>query len=146
MTDITVFTQSLGAEDLSWDLTPDIDQAYVEGGTIDLATDTALWNAAQLWPDGFLKSGLVLALRSGRYVPYLNSASDSQNVAAGILRASVQVVQLNGQLKTKIGVAVVKAFAVVSQAKLPYTSSNAAAGGFLDANGIADLPHIHFAA
>lgn len=146
MTDITVFTQSLGVEDLSWDLTPDIDQAYVEGGTIDLVTDTALWSAAQHWPGGFLKSGLVLALRSGRYVPYLNSASDAQNVAAGVLRAAVQVVQPNGALKTKVGIAVVKAFAVVSSAKLPYTSGNAALGGFIDATGKTDLPLIFFAA
>jgi hypothetical protein len=146
MTDITVFTQSLGAEDLSWDLTPDRDQAYIEGGTIDLVTDTALWNAAQHWPKGFIPSGTVLALRSGRYVPYLNSAADAQNVAAGVLRASVQVVQLNGQLKTKIGVAVMKAFGVISQARLPFTSSTAAAGGYIDATGITDLPRIHFAA
>jgi hypothetical protein len=146
MTDITVFTQSLGAEDLSWDLTPDIDQAYAEGGTIDLSTDSSLWNAAQHWPKGFIPSGTVLALRSGRYVPYLNSAADAQNIAAGILRASVQVVQTNGQLKTKVGVAVVKAFAVVSQSKLPFTSSSAAAGGYIDATGITDLPRIHFAA
>lgn len=146
MTDITVFTQSLGAEDLSWDLTPDIDQAYCEGGTIDLATDSALWNAAQHWAKGYIPSGMVLALRSGRYVPYLNSAADAQNVAAGVLRASVQVVQINGQLKTKVGVAVMKAFGVVSQARLPFTSSSAAAGGYLDATGITDLPHIHFAA
>lgn len=146
MTDITVFTQSLGAEDLSWDLTPDIDQAYAEGGTIDLSTDSALWVAAQHWPKGFIPSGTILALRSGRYVPYLNSAADAQNVAAGILRASVQVVQPNGQLKTKVGVAIVKAFAVVSQARLPFTSTSAAAGGYIDATGITDLPRIHFAA
>lgn len=142
MTDIGVFKQSLPAEDLSWDLTPDNDAPYAEGGTLDVSA----FNQAQHFPDGFIKSGCVLAVKNGDLVPYLDSAVDSQNVAVGILRASIQVVQPNGQLKTKVGAAVLKAFAVVSASKLPYTAGNAAAGGFLDANGQADLPHIHFAA
>lgn len=142
MTDFTVFTQSLGAEDLSWDLTPDIDQAYVEGGTLNVSA----FDQAQHYPEGFIKSGCVLALKNNELVPYLDSAGDSQNVAVGILRASAQVVQPNGQLKTKVGAAVLKAFAVVSASKLPYTSSGTALGGFLDADAKTDLPHIHFAA
>ena len=143
MTDISVFTHQYLPEDLTWDLSPDQDAVYVEGGTLDVSKFTQ----AQHFPNGFIPSGTVLALDpAGTLAPYLNSAADSTNVAVGILRASVQVVRPTGELKTKIGVAVVKAWAVVSQSHLPFTSSNAANGGYLDAAAQTDLPHIHFAA
>jgi len=63
------------------------------------------------------------------------------------LRASVQAVQpVTGAVKGFVGCAVLEAWGVVSVAKLPLTVGNAAGGGYIDANGQADLPHIHFAA
>lgn len=143
MTDISVHVQQLRPEDLSWDLTPDQQMAYVEGGTLDVAG----FNQAQHYPNGFIPSGAVLALNpAGHLVPYLNSAVDSTNVAVGILRASIQVVRPDGSVKGLVGAAVMKAFGVVSSAALPYTSGNQALGGYIDATGKTDLAHIHFAA
>lgn len=144
MTDISVHSAQLLPENLSWDLTPDSMMAFVEGGTLDVSKFTQ----AQHFPNGFIPSGTVLAKDpAGDYAPYLNSAADSTNVAVGILRASVQVIRpIDGSIKAKVGVAVMKAFGAVSQAKLPFTSSNAANGGYLDAAAITDLSHIYFAA
>lgn len=145
MTDISVFTQQVQGEDLSWDLTPDEDQAFVPGGTIDVS----LFTQAQHFPNGYIPSGTVLGkvTATGLLGPYLDTATDGRQTAVGILRASVQVVRYGtGALKTKVGVAVMKAFGVVDTTKLPFTSTNAANGGFLDANGQADLPRIHFTA
>jgi hypothetical protein len=143
MTDISVYTQQFPTENLSWDLS-NLEVPYVEGGTIDVSKFTQ----AQHFPNGFIPSGTVLGkvTASGLLAPYLGSASDGTQAAVGILRASVSVVQLNGTLKSKVGVAVLKAFGVVSVSKLPFTSSNAAAGGYIDAAGQTALSHIHFAA
>lgn len=144
MTDISVHSYQLLPENLSWDLSPDQDAVYVEGGTLDVSKFTQ----AQHFPNGFIPSGTVLAVNpAGDLVPYLNSAVDSTNVAVGLLRASVQVIRpADGSTKAKVGVAVMKAFGVVSQKALPFTSANAAAGGYIDAAGITDLGHIFFAA
>lgn len=144
MTDISVHSAQLHPENLSWDLTPDLQMAYVEGGTLDVSKFTQ----AQHFPNGFIPSGTVLALDpAGNLAPYLNAAADSTNVAVGILRASVQVIRpIDGSIKSLVGVAVMKAFGVVSQAKLPFTSGTAANGGYIDAAAIADLARIHFAA
>lgn len=142
MTDISVFTQQFLAEDLSWDVTPDHDMTYKSGDTIDVS----LFTQAQHFPNGFIPSGTVLGRKtSGALLgPYLDAASDGRQTAVGILAASIQVVRTNGSLKAKVGVAVARAFLVVATAKLPFTSGNAAAGGYLDANGKADLPLIFF--
>lgn len=143
MTDISVFTQQFPTENLTWDLSA-LEVPYVEGGTLDVSKFTQ----AQHYPNGYIPSGTVLGVvtASGLLAPYLDSASDGTQTAVGILRASVSVVQLNGTVKSKVGCAVLKAWGVVSSSKLPLNSTNAAAGGFIDANGKADLPHIHFAA
>lgn len=144
MTDITPFTYQVLAENLAWDLSnPEV--PYVEGGTLDVS----LFTAAQHYPNGFIPSGTVLGkvTASGKLGPYLDAASDGRQTAVGILRASVQAVQPNtGAVKGSVGCAVLKAWGVVSVAKLPLTSGTAAGGGYIDANGQADLPHIHFAA
>jgi hypothetical protein len=144
MTDITPYVQQVLAENLSWDLSnPEV--PYVEGGTLDIS----LFTAAQHYPNGFIPSGTVLGkvTTGGLLGPYLDTATDGRQTAVGILRASLQAVQPStGVVKTKVGCAVLKAWAVVSVAKLPLTVGTAAAGGYIDANGQADLPHIHFAA
>jgi hypothetical protein len=144
MTDIAVFTQQVLAENLSWDLSnPEV--PYVEGGTLDVSKFTQ----AQHFPNGYIPSGTVLGkvTATGYLAPYLGTASDGSQTAVGILRASIQVIQpANGTLKSRVGCPVLKAWGVVSQAKLPFTSGNAAAGGYLDAAAITALSHIHFAA
>ncbi|MGZ6852473.1 MAG: head decoration protein [Mycobacteriaceae bacterium] len=144
MTDITPFTYQVLAENLSWDLSnPEV--PYVEGGSLDIS----LFTAAQHYPNGYIPSGTILGkvTATGKLGPYLDAAVDGRTTAVGILRASVQAVQpQTGAVKTYVGCAVLKAFGVVSIAKLPFTSGNAAAGGYIDANGQADLPRIHFAA
>lgn len=145
MTDVSVYTIQALPEDLSWDLTPDIDGTYAGSGTLDLT----LFTAAQHFPGGFLKSGCVLGkvTASGKLGPYLAGATDGRQTAYGILKASLQVIQpTTGATKTNVGCAVYRAWAVVSLARLPYTSVNAVAGGFIDAAAQTALSHIHFEA
>lgn len=134
-------------ENLEWDLTPP-GQRKTLGGTLAVAAFTA----GQHFPNGYLQSGLVLALattgaNSGLLVPYLNSATAGLgDVAVGILVHSVPVTRLvGGTNRAKIGVAYMVS-GLVSASKLPYTSGNAAAGGYLDTAGRADLSQIIFAA
>lgn len=145
MTDIGVFTQNFQAENLAWDLTPP-HGGFDQQGTLAIAAFTQ----AQHFANGYIPSGTVLALGtastySGFLVPYLDAGSNGAATAVGILKASVQVVQINGVLKAKVGCAY-RVHGVVSKSKLPFTSSSAAAGGYLDADAQADLPLIYFAA
>lgn len=143
MTDISVFSTPFQAENLSWDLSsPGV--PYVESGTLDVS----LFNAAQHFPNGFIPSGTVLGkvTAGGALGPYLDTAGDGRQTAVGVLRASVQVLQPTGVAKTKIGVAVMKAFGVISVSKLPFTSGTAALGGYIDAAGQTDLKSLFFAA
>lgn len=143
MTDISVYTQQFPTENLSWDLSS-LEVPYVGGGTLDVST----FNQAQHFPNGFIPSGTVLGkvTATGFLAPYLGTATNGSQTAVGILRGSVSAIQLNGTLKAKVGVAVLEAWGVVSVARLPFTASNAAAGGYVDAAAETALPHIHFAA
>lgn len=143
MTDISVFTVQEFAEDLSWDLSS-MEVPYVASDTLDVS----LWDAATHYPNGFLPSGLILGRKTsgGLIGPYLDSLANGQQTAVGILRASIQVVQPNGALKTKIGIPRLDSFAVVSISRLPVTSVSAPLGGFIDAAGQTDLKFIRFVA
>ena len=142
MTDISVFTQQVQPENLSWDLTP-------PHGGIDMqgTINVSLFNQAQHYANGYIPSGTVLSVitATGLIAPYLNSGTGGQDVAVGILKASVQVVQINGVVKTKVGCAY-RVHGAVSVAKLPFTVGTAALGGYIDATGKTDLPLIYFAA
>lgn len=141
MTDIGVYTQPFAAEDLSWDLT-EPGQGYDKGGTLSVAAFTQ----AQHFPNGYIPSGTVLGIitATGLLGPYLDAAVDGRQTAVGVLKATIAVVQPNGTLKTKVGCAYRKAFCALSSARLPFTVGNAAAGGYIDAAGKADLPLIVF--
>ena len=142
MTDIGVYTQPFQAENLSWDLSrPDV--PFVDSGTLDVS----LFTAAQHFPNGYIPSGTVLGkvTASGLLGPYLDAATDGRQTAVGVLRASIQVLNPNGTAKSKVGCPVLKAFGVVKTSALPLTSGTAAGGGYIDANGQADLPRLHFA-
>lgn len=145
MTDFTVSAlTTVVAENLEWDLTPPHGRVVI-AGTLAVASLTQ----AQHYPDGFLKSGAILSLATtgtynGFLVPYLNAATaGTGDVATGVLVASVPVQRISGVdvARTRVGVALMVR-GVVSQSKLPYTSGNAAAGGYIDAAGKADLPAI----
>jgi hypothetical protein len=131
--------QAYTFENLEWDLTPP-EGGFVRSGTLDVAA----LNAAQIFPDGVVKSGLVLAKNTATQllVPYIAAGANGTGTPYGLLRASVPVTRLiGGTNRTKIGVAVL-VHGVVAASKLPYTSGNAAAGGFADAAGKTALPLI----
>lgn len=141
MTDISVFSQAFQFEDLSWDLTP-VGTGFVIAGTLD----TSLLTAAQHYPNGYLKSGFVCGkvTTGGLIGPYLDAAGDGRTKAVGILRASVRIARYgDGSVVPKIGIAML-VHGQVDPTRLSFTSGNAAAGGYLDANGQADLPLIYF--
>lgn len=145
MTDIAVSTQALQAEDLSWDLTPP-HGGFDDQGVLGIGAFTQ----SQHFPNGYIPSGCVLALAtggtySGLLVPYLDAGSNGAAVACGILKASLTVVRTNGTLLTKIGAAF-RVHAYVKVSRLPFNSTNQAAGGYLDADAQVDLNHIYFKA
>jgi hypothetical protein len=83
---------------------------------------------------------------SNLLVPYITAGANGAGTPAGILRASVPITRFSGGTnRTRVGVALL-VHGVVSQAKLPYTSGNAAAGGFVDAGARTGLPLIYWAA
>lgn len=144
MTDFVLSPNSaVTFENLEWDLTPP-EGGFVLGGTLDVSA----LNAAQHYPNGYVQSGLILAKNtvSNLLVPYIAAGANGAGTPAGILRASVPVTRaLGGTNRARIGVALL-VHGVVSQSKLPYTSGNAAAGGFVDAGARTGLPLIYWAA
>ncbi len=110
--------------------------------------DLTLFNQAQHYPLGFIPDGVVLGkvTATGKYGPYLASATDGRQAATGISLNPVSVYQLGtltGQLITAVGVAqVVHCFVNVPQ--LPFTSTNAALGGYLDSAARTALRNIVF--
>lgn len=140
MTDIGITTVNEQAEDLSWNRTPPHGE-FRGFGTLDVS----LFTLAQHAVNGFIPAGTILGIKTtgGKIGPYLDAAADGTQTAVGILSASVQVKNPDGTSKTLIGVAYMK-HGVVSIARLPFTSGTAAAGGYIDANGQADLARIQF--
>jgi len=132
MTDFAMApSQAVTFENLEWDLTPP-ESAFVRSGTLDVSSLTQ----AQHYPNGYVLSGLVLAKNTvtNLLVPYIAAGANGAGTPYGLLRASVPVTRYGNGNRTKIGVACL-AHGVVSSSKLPYTSGNAAAGGFIDAAG-----------
>jgi len=144
MTDISIYTNPVQAEHLSWVLTPP-DGGFDQNGTLSIAA----FNATQHYPNGYIPSGTVLGriTATGLLGPYLDSALDGRQTAVGILKATVSAIapNTNGQVKVKVGCAY-RVHGMVSAAKLPLTSGTAALGGYIDAASKVDLPLIYFAA
>jgi len=135
--------QAFTFENLEWDLTPP-EGGFVRSGTLDVSALTA----AQHYPNGFVLSGLVLAKNTSTNLlqPYIAAGANGTGTPIGLLRASVPITRLvGGTNRTKVGVAVL-CHGVVDSTKLPYTSGNAAAGGFADTAGKTALPLILWAA
>lgn len=144
MTDIAVTTFTELAEDRRWYLGDPGNKGFDQADTIDVS----LFDQTTMFPNGFLPSGIILGRKtSGALLgPYLDSLSNGQQTAVGILNASIKVVNDNGTLKTKIGVGVLKAFAAISVAHLPFAVGGQPLGGYIDADGKADLPLLFWAA
>lgn len=141
MTDMTVVSTSYQVEKRAWYL----GTADLPGWTESIGIDVSAFNAAH-YTNGYIPSGTVLGkiTATGKAGPYLAGASDGRETAVGFLFSSVRIPDLTDLTKDTAG-AILVAFAPISVAKLPFTSSTTS-GGFLDTAGRADLPLIHFAA
>lgn len=140
MTDISLFNRALQSEDRSWDLTPP-DAALDQGGTLDIT----LFNAAQHYANGYIPSGTVLGkvTATSKWGPYLSTAGDGRQIAAAILRFSIQVTRYDGTLPANVGFDGL-VHGKVDASKLPFTSGTAALGGYLDAAAQTALKLIYF--
>ena len=138
MTDISVEIKAFQVEKRSW-LIPQpggIGHGYTPSGTLDMS----LFDAETHYPNGYVPSGMALGQVTGTKLlgPYDPTASDGRQAATGALFASLSV----RSATSKIGCAVVKAFAVIKLSKLPFQSGP---GSFDEAARTA-LPTIHFEA
>lgn len=145
MTDIGVYTTAVQAEDHSWQLDP---QPHNQGLRRNETLLVSLFTQAQHFVNGYIPSGTILGrvTASGLLGPYLDAASDGRQTAVGVLLDSVSVIGPAGVVKARVGVATLVAFKGITKARLPFTSGTAAGGGYIDANGQADLPLIFWAA
>ena len=138
MTDISVSSTAFQVEKRSWLLSP-----HGTEMTPSITLDVSAFTAATHYPDGYLKSGIVLAqlASGGKYVPYVDAGSGGAGVAVGLLFSSVKVPSLTDLTKDVGGALFVHG--LVKASKLPIANA-ASGGGFLDANGQAELKLIHF--
>jgi hypothetical protein len=129
MTDISVRTEQHYSEDRSW-LHDDHGTGMTRGVTLDLA----LFTEADHYPDGHLRSGLVLGIvtTSGLAGPYDDAATDGREDAIGHLFTSVAV----RDSSIDVGAAVLDHGAVVE--------GNLPANHGLDAAAKADLPMVAY--
>lgn len=143
----SIFVETTGnyqAENRSWLLSA---HGTDPGTTPSITLDTSAFTAATHYPNGYIKSGIILGVitATGKYGPYDDSLVNGQEVAAGILFSSVKVPNL-ADLTVDPGAAMV-VHGFVSSAKLLAVVANAATGrGYIDTAGKADLKLIHFAA
>jgi hypothetical protein len=133
MTDISVTTSTYQPADRPW-LLWEADGTIGSVARIDGTLNFALFTANTHYPNGYIASGTVVGkvTSGGRIGPYDNAASDGRQTAIGFLFNDVKVPP---STSTKVQVAIVDAFAAVSQSRLP-------ANHGLDSAGIADLPLI----
>lgn len=147
-TDISVRTTQYQTGDRSW-LIPQpggIGFGYTPSGVLDVSTLTA----ATHYPNGYVPSGLVLGIITAAstggkvvYGAYDDTAVDGRAVAAAFLFDDATIPNPLDLTKDP-GIAVVAAFAVVRESRLPIQATGTPAGrGYLDANGRADLKLIY---
>lgn len=111
---------------------------------LNVTLDPALFTGGTHYPNGYLPSGTVVAIKTatGLAGPYDDAASDGRQTAYGITYGDARFVYDNGATAAKVGISVVVNQAIVSKAKLPFQSGT----GFADAAGITDLKNITFVA
>jgi hypothetical protein len=105
------------------------------GSTPSATLDLSLFTEADHYPDGYIKSGIVVGkvTASGLYGPYDPAAVDGREAAAGLLFDSETVE--SGQTQATNALLV---HGFVNEARLPYSGVT----GAIDAAGKADLAHI----
>jgi hypothetical protein len=111
---------------------------------LNVTLDPALFTAGTHYPNGFLPSGTVVAIKTatGLAGPYNDAAADGTQTAYGITYGDARFVYATASTAAKVGISVVVNQAIVSKAKLPFQSGT----GFADAAGITDLKNITFVA
>lgn len=130
MTSIAVETVgSYQADDRSW-----LVGKHGTEDTPSVALDVSAFTANTHYPNGYLKSGIVLGkiTATGKYGPYDNAAVDGRETAAGILFSAVKVPDTADTTKDTNGAVLVHGFVIASK----LTGS--------DANAQTDLRLIHF--
>lgn len=146
MTNIGVFQQPYQSEDRSWLLT-ELEDAYKRSATLSVAAFTQATHFANFYiPSGTALGAITASSVGGALVvgPYDDTAADGRQTCIGYLASATRVVDPMFQALALVGVAIVEAFAAVNVTRLPFNSTNASTGrGYIDANGIADLAHIH---
>jgi len=88
--DLSVRTRTFGLEDRSWLASGHGTEAMTDiGGTLDLT----LFPQATYWPQGYIKSGLVMGkvTASGLFGPYSASATDGRQIALGLLFNTIEI-------------------------------------------------------
>lgn len=134
MSDISVSSTSYQVENRAWLAGP---HGTEPGTTPTVTLDVSAFTAGTHYPNGYLLSGIPLGIitATGKYGPYDDAAGDGRTVCRGLLFSSVKVPSLSDLTKDVGGAMLVHGFVYTS--KLPIA---------IDANGIADLKLIHFAA
>ncbi len=115
------------------------DPGSTPSGTLDVSTLTQ----ATHFPDGYVKSGLVLARNtvSLKFEAYKPAGTNGTDVAVGILYGWAKIPNLL-DLTKDVGIAML-VHGMVIPSRLPI-AAGAAGGGFLDADARTDLKLIHF--
>ena len=137
MTDIAVDTLTYLPDDRPWLLFEAVghqQSVSTDAGLINFA----LFTLATHYPDGFIRSGVVLGRVTvgGRLGPYSDTATDGRQTAAGFLYNATRVPT---DLTRRVSTTFVDSFAVVWESRLP-------TGHGLDAAGRLDLPLLKFRA
>jgi hypothetical protein len=133
MTAFGVFSQPFITSNRTW-LAEDHGTEIMPGVPLDLT----LFTAAQHYPNGFIPDGIVLGkvTATGKYGPYLGTAGDGRQTAVGISFNPISVFNPNTQVPGTLLLNVSTPLFLhgfVNAANLPFTSTNAANGGYLDA-------------
>lgn len=115
--DISVSKVEHQVEDRSW-LASSHGTGPGENPSVTL--DTTLFVQATHYPNGYVRSGMVVAkvTATGLYGPYDSSKTNGQEVAAGHLYASVNVRNRDGSLKPKAATGLL-VHGFVTESKLP---------------------------
>jgi hypothetical protein len=147
--DLTLTTETFSQDDQRWLVS---DHGADTGRTVTL--DVSKFTKADHFPDGYLKSGLVIAkFASGKYGPYnpaINTGDGSNAGATGTDKVThvgllLEAVQVKSDTATVAGAMVLHCF--VDKTKLPVTDVTKKGSVSVDnatTTYAADLPHVVF--
>lgn len=141
MTAFGLFSQTFNPDNRIW-LLDDHGTEVMPGIAIDLTKFTA----GQHYVNGFIPSGCVVGLLAsgGKGAPYLAANSDGSQTAVGLTFNPIPVYAPGTTtLLTNVSVPLL-IHGFVNPATLPFTSGNAAAGGYLDTAAKTALKNIMF--